>query len=252
MRFAGRVLFATGAGSGIAAATARRYSAEGGRVAVVDIDGERAAEVAGSIEGAIGIGCDVSIEESVNRAVAETRERLGRIDSVLNAAGHADFGPIDDYSLERWNRMIAVHATGTFLVCKAAIPEIRAQGGGSIVNVSSIAAHVGRRNLVAYTAAKGAILAMSRQLALELAEDRIRVNVVSPGVVLTGLTEAAYVERGGGDFERGAAQVVADTPQKRIAQPEEIAAPICFLLSDEASFCTGSVLTPDGGMTAAR
>ena len=250
MRFTDRVLFATGAGSGIAAAAARQFSAEGGRVAVADIDGDRAADVAASLDGAIGIRCDVSSEESVNRAVAETRKRLGRIDAVLNAAGHADFGPIDDYSLERWNRMIAVHATGTFLVCKAAVPALRAQGGGSIVNVSSIAAHVGRMNLVAYTAAKGAILSMSRQLALELAGDRIRVNVVAPGVVRTGLTEAAYVERGGGDFDKGAAQVVADTPQKRVAAPEEIAAPICFLLSDEASFCTGSVITPDGGMTA--
>ena len=250
MRFADRVLFATGAGSGIAAATARQFSAEGGRVAVADIDGERAAETAASLDGAIGIRCDVSDEDSVSAAVAETRTRLGRIDAVLNAAGHADFGPIDDFPLERWNRMIAVHATGTFLVCRAALPAMRAQGGGSIVNISSIAAHVGRMNLVAYTAAKGAILSMSRQLALELAGDRIRVNAVAPGVVRTGLTEAAYVERGGGDFDRGAAQVVADTPQKRIAAPEEIAAPICFLLSDEASFCTGAVLTPDGGMTA--
>ena len=250
MRFADRVLFATGAGSGIAAATARQFSAEGGRVAVADIDGERAAETAASLDGAIGIRCDVSDEDSVNAAVAETRTGLGRIDAVLNAAGHADFGPIDDFPLERWNRMIAVHATGTFLVCRAAVPAMRAQGGGSIVNISSIAAHVGRMNLVAYTAAKGAILSMSRQLALELAGDRIRVNVVAPGVVRTGLTEAAYVERGDGDFDRGAAQVVADTPQKRIAAPEEIAAPICFLLSDEASFCTGAVLTPDGGMTA--
>lgn len=250
MRFAGRVLFATGAGSGIAAAAARQFSAEGGRVAVADIDGERAAEIAASLDGAIGVRCDVSDEDSVNAAVAETRTELGRIDAVLNAAGHADFGPIDDFSLDRWNRMMAVHATGTFLVCKAAVPALRAQGGGSIVNVSSIAAHVGRMNLVAYTAAKGAILSMSRQLALELAGDRIRVNVVAPGVVRTGLTEAAYVERGDGDFDRGAAQVVADTPQKRIAAPEEIAAPICFLLSDEASFCTGAVLTPDGGMTA--
>ncbi len=250
MRFAGRVLFATGAGSGIAAATARQFSAEGGRVAVADIDGERAAEIAASLDGAIGIRCDVSDEASVDAAVAETRKTLGRIDAVLNAAGHADFGPIDDFPLDRWNRMIAVHATGTFLVCRAAVPALRAQGGGSIVNISSIAAHVGRMNLVAYTAAKGAILSMSRQLALELAGDRIRVNAVAPGVVRTGLTEAAYVERGGGDFDRGAAQVVADTPQKRIAAPEEIAAPICFLLSDEASFCTGAVLTPDGGMTA--
>lgn len=250
MRFADRVLFATGAGSGIAAAAARQFSAEGGRVAVADIDDERAADVAASLDRAVGIHCDVSSEESVNRAVAESRKRLGRIDAVLNAAGHADFGPIDAYSLERWNRMIAVHATGTFLVCKATVPALRAQGGGSIVNVSSIAAHVGRMNLVAYTAAKGAILSMSRQLALELAGDGIRVNVVAPGVVRTGLTEAAYVERGGGDFDKGAAQVVADTPQKRVAAPEEIAGPICFLLSDEASFCTGSVITPDGGMTA--
>lgn len=250
MRFENRVLFATGAGSGIGAATARRFTDEGGKVAIADIDGERAQAVAADIKGAIALSCDVSDEESVQAAISDTRARLGRIDAVLNAAGHVDHGPIETVSLELWNRMLAVHATGTFLVCKAALPALRAAGGGSIVNVSSVGALVGVGKIGGYGAAKGAILAFSRQLAVEIVDDNIRVNVVAPGVVRTGMTEPVYIERGGGDFEKGAAAAIARTPQKRVGEPEEIAAPICFLLSDEASFFTGSLFVPDGGMTA--
>ena len=131
-RFEGRVLFATGGGSGIAAATARRFTAEGGRVAVVDLDGGRAKEVAAELPGAIGLGCDVADETSVADAIGSAREQLGSIDCVLNAAGHAEFGPIVDWSVDRWNRMLTVHAGGTFLVTKHALPIMRGQGRGAI------------------------------------------------------------------------------------------------------------------------
>ena len=140
MDFDGKVLFATGAGSGIAVATARRFASSGGRVAIVDLDADKAKEIAADIEGAIGIGADVSDEASVRAAVDATLDELGSIDCVLNAAGHAAFGPIEEWSLEAWNRMMSVHAGGTFLVCKQVLPLMRAQGGGSIVNIASTAA----------------------------------------------------------------------------------------------------------------
>ena len=250
MRFTDKVVLATGGGSGLAAAVARRFTAEGGRAALVDLDQSSAEAVSAKLEGSIALEADVSDEVAVAEAVRATREQLGRIDCVFNAAGHVVFGPIEEYSLENWNRMLAVHVTGTFLVCRAVLPALKESGGGSIVNVASVAALVGRPNLGAYSAAKGAILAFSRQLAVDVGGDGVRVNVVAPGTVRTGMTEPLYAQRGGGDYAAGAAASSADSIQKRIAEADEIAAPVCFLFSEEASFFTGSLLVPDGGLTA--
>jgi NAD(P)-dependent dehydrogenase (short-subunit alcohol dehydrogenase family) len=247
-RFEGRVLFATGAGSGIAEAVARRFVQEGGRVAVVDRDGDRAAAVAGELDGSVALGVDVSSENAVAAAVAETLAQLGRIDCVVNAAGHYRDGPLARWSLARWNQMLGVHAGGTFLVCKHALPPLRAQGSGSIVNVASIAAVVAQPENVAYGTAKGAIVSLSRQLALEAAPD-VRVNAVLPGRVRTGMTQGILEKIGKGDVERGAALAAAPVPLGRMADPEDLAAPICFLLADEARFITGASLVIDGGET---
>ena len=249
MRFEGKVLFTTGAGSGLAAAVARRFSAEGGRVAVLDLDGDRAAAVAAELDGSIGLAVDVAEEESVRAAVATTVAELGRVDCAFNAAGHADFGPIEEWSLERWNRMLGVHAGGTFLACKHVLPHMRAAGGGSIVNVASIAAITAQPFNAPYGAAKAAIAGFTRQLARDVAPD-IRVNAVAPGRIKTGMTVPLYTERGGGDFEKGAALAIPGIPLGRIGEPREIADPVCFLLSDEASFITGQVIVPDGGETS--
>jgi 3-oxoacyl-[acyl-carrier protein] reductase len=248
-RFEGKVLFATGAGSGIAAATARRFAADGGRVAVVDLDGGRANEVAAELEGSIGLAANVADEDSVNAAVDAARAELGRIDAVLNAAGHAEFDALEDWSLERWNRMMAVHAGGTFLVCKRVAPILRESGGGAIVNIASTAALTANKNNAPYGAAKGAIIAFSRQIARDLAPD-VRVNVVAPGRVRTGMTEPLVISRGGGDYDTGAKEFGQANLQNRLGEPEELAAPICFLLSHEASFITGTLLVADGGETA--
>src|SRR6266849_6766223 len=134
--FRGKVLLDTGGGSGLAAATSRRFAAQGGSVAVLDRDAARAEAVASELEGSIGVACDVADESSVQQAVREAHERLGRIDCVLNAAGFVHFAPIEELALADWNRMLAVHLTGTFLVCKATLRHLRAAGGGSIVNVA--------------------------------------------------------------------------------------------------------------------
>jgi len=218
-------------------------------VAVLDLDGDRAQAVAAELDGSIGLAVDVADEESVRSAVTTTIAELGRIDCVFNAAGHADFGPIEEWSLERWNRMLGVHAGGTFLSCKHTLPHLRAQAGGAIVNVASIAAIVAQPFNAPYGAAKAAIVGFSRQLARDVAPD-VRVNVVAPGRIKTGMTVPLYTERGGGDFDRGAALSIPSIPLGRIGEPREIADPVCFLLSDEASFITGQVITPDGGETS--
>ena len=249
MRFSGRVLFATGAGSGLAAATARRFTAEGGLVAVADLSAERAEEVAAGLEGAVPIACDVSDEESVDAAVASALEQLGRIDAVFNAAAHVVFGPFEDYPLTEWRRMLDVHLTGTFLVCRRTVPALREAGGGAIVNTASVAALVARRQLAAYAAAKGAIMSLTRQLALDLAPE-IRVNAIAPGHIRTAMTEPVWLERGKGDVEQGAEASGREAMLGRVGEAEEIASTVCFLLSDDASYFTAATLVPDGGMTA--
>lgn len=250
MRFKGKALLVTGGGSGIGARVAETYAAEGGKVAILDRNIEAAEVLAARLPDALSIACDVSDEASVQAAVDASLGRFGAIDGVLNAAGHVINKSIEDTSLADWSRMLTVHATGTFLVCRAVAPVMKAGGGGAIVNMGSVAGLAGAPNLCAYSAAKGAILALSRQLAVELAGAAIRVNVVAPGPIETPMSIELAISRGGGDRQKGTQPVIDTTPLGRIGTPAEAAAGILFLLSDDASYYTGSCLTPDGGRLA--
>jgi NAD(P)-dependent dehydrogenase (short-subunit alcohol dehydrogenase family) len=241
----------TGGASGIGAAVARRFTAEGGRVAIVDLAGERAAALADELDGAVALACDVADEEGVQAAVSAAREALGGIDCIVNAAAVFDTGVLESFPGASFRRVLDVNVTGTYLVCQAALPALREATGGSIVNFASVSALIGRPRSAAYCASKGAVVALSRQLATELGPEGIRVNSVAPGRILTPMAEPGYRELGGGDVAKGAALAASqDTVLGRVADPDECAAGVCYLLSADASFVTGHLLVIDGGMTA--
>ena len=247
MRFENQVVFVTGGASGIGLATAERVTSEGGRAVIVDLDLERAHSAAVGVPGSIGLAANVADDAAVAAAVAAAIEHFGRIDLVLAAAGHAEFGPIADWDSARFNRMLEVHVGGTFNVCKHALPVMKAGGKGSIVTIASTAAFTANGNNVPYGAAKAGIAGLTRQLCVE-ALPEVRVNCVAPGRTITGMTKPLMVARGG-DLEQGERAFGQKVPMGRMGTAAELAAAICFLLSDDASFITGQTLVVDGGET---
>lgn len=248
MSFEDKVLIATGAGSGLGEAVARRFAVAGGRVAILDLDLERAEAVAAELPGSVAIACDVSDEESVAAATAVAGDAFGAVHGLVTAAGYADSGPIDEWSIGRWNRLIGVHLTGTFLLCKHALPLLRRAEEAAIVTFASIAATTAQPNNGPYGAAKAGIVGLSRQLAVELAPS-IRVNAISPGRIRTPMTEPIYRARGDGDAEEGVRLTTPRIPLGRVGEPGEVAATVCHLLSDDARFITGQAIVQDGGET---
>jgi NAD(P)-dependent dehydrogenase (short-subunit alcohol dehydrogenase family) len=247
-RLAGRVAVVTGAGSGIGLASARRLHAEGALVVCVDVDestGKAAAtEVAGEF-----VACDVTDESAVRDLFDGVAARHGRVDVAFNNAG---ISPPDDDSilvtgLEAWERVIKVNTTSVYLCCKYAIPHMQRQGKGSIINTASFVALMGAAtSQIAYTASKGGVLALSRELGVQFAREGIRINALCPGPVATPMLMELFAK----DPERAARRLV-HVPMGRFAQPEEIAAAVAFLASDDASFVTASQFVVDGGITGA-
>jgi NAD(P)-dependent dehydrogenase (short-subunit alcohol dehydrogenase family) len=233
MTLAGKQVLVTGAGSGIGAATARRFAADGAEVIVADLKPDAVAKELG----VQGIVLDVRHEEQVSLAMDE-------LDVLVNCAGIGSTTNAPETTLDVWENVFAVNARGTFLCCKYAIPGMAARGGGSIVNMASVAGLVGLRNRAAYCASKGAVISLTRALAVDHVADGIRVNAVAPGTV-----DSPWVRRLVEDAGESLDALRARQPLGRLGTPEEIADAVAYLAA--AEFVTGSVLTIDGGLTAA-
>lgn len=238
-RFADRVVLVTGASTGIGLETIRRIAAEGGRVYA----GHRRGDV--DLRPAVPIHLDVTSESDWGRAIAVVLEREGRLDVLVNNAGLRESGPVEETTLGQWHRLIDANLTSTFLGCRAAVPAIRRSGGGAIVNVGSITGIRGTEAMVAYSASKSGIVAMTASLALDLARDNIRVNAVCPAAIRTRMVTDWLAQA----EDVGAAEeaVRRKHPIGRIGRPEEVASVIAFLASDDASFMTGLAIPVDGG-----
>lgn len=252
------VFIVTGAGSGIGAATARRLAREGAKVMLADVRGPTAATVAGEIREAGGeatdIACDVSSETEVVRMVRATTARFGKVSGLFANAGTAGRGWIHEMPLADWRRVLSVNLDGAFLCAKHVLPELLKAGRGTIVTTGSIASVVigGAGSAASYAASKGAILQLTRQIAVDYGDQGIRAVCVCPGAVRSNMGTNAAEDRQGDatPSDKLLPRAPNWTPMKRASSPAEIAAVVSFLLSDEASFITGSAVFADGGLLA--
>ena len=241
-RLDGKVCVITGAASGIGAESARVFAEEGARVVGVD--------VAEGAEGELALTADVSDEEQVRATYERVKREMGRIDVLFNNAGinPTDDRSVTETSLEAWQRVQDVNLRGVFLCCKHGIPHLLAnEGGGSVINTASFVAVLGAAvSQISYTASKGAVLALSRELAVEFADRGVRVNALCPGPVNTPLLRDLFAK----DPDRAAKRLL-HIPMGRFGEPSEIASAAAFLASDDSSFVTGTSFLADGGLSAA-
>ena len=243
-----RVAVITGGCSGIGLASARRLAAEGAHVVIGDVDEGRGPEVATELDG-LFLRTDVTSEDDVRLLFAEAQARFGSVDIAFNNAG---ISPPEDDSilvteLDAWRRVQEVNLTSVYLCCKAALPYMLAQGRGSIINTASFVAVLGAAtSQISYTASKGGVLSLSRELGVQFAREGVRVNALCPGPVNTALLTELFAA----DPERAARRLI-HVPMGRFAEPEEIANAVLFLASDESSFITASTFLVDGGISGA-
>ena len=247
-RLADKVAVVTGGCSGIGRATVRRFAEEDARVVVADLQDDVGEELAAEVGGHF-VHCDVSAQDDVDHLFATARERYGRVDIAFNNAG---VSPPEDESiietdLDVWRRVQDVNLTSVYLCCKAVIPIMLEQGGGSVVNTASFVAVLGSAtSQISYSASKGGVLSMTRELGVQFARQGVRVNALCPGPVNTPLLQELFAT----DPERAARRLV-HVPMGRFGEPEEMASAVLFLASDESSFITASTFLVDGGISAA-
>ena len=249
MRLVDKVAVITGAGSGMGKATAILFAREGARVVVADVNAATGAETVRTITGAGSkatfIKADVSRDADVAALVAETVRAYGRLDILFNNAGVPQaFTPVEEVSAAMWDQIMGVNARGVFLGCKHAVPVMKRQGGGVIISTASTAALRPRPGSNAYAASKGAVVTLTKALALELAPAKIRVNCIAPVAADTPMLPGFI---GNKPLEEGKRGLIATIPLGRLAQPEDIAQAALYLASDEASLVTGVCLEVDGG-----
>ncbi|MBI3973920.1 MAG: SDR family oxidoreductase [Chloroflexi bacterium] len=256
-RLAGKVALVTGGGGGIGEATARLFWDEGAHVAVVDSDASAAQRAAAGIdksgERVLAIGADLTQEVGAARAVRETVERFGRLDVLANVAGVRVWGPITEATKKSWDFILGVNLLAVAHCSKFAVPEMARHGGGSIVNVSSANAIQGRSGMAQYDATKAAVLALTRSMAYDHADQGIRVNALCPGPTLTMFHVRRRAAAKGVSLEQAEAEMRAAGARvllKRQAEPREIAYGILYLACDESSYVTGTTLMVDGGLSA--
>jgi meso-butanediol dehydrogenase/(S,S)-butanediol dehydrogenase/diacetyl reductase len=252
MRLEGKVCIVTGGGSGLGRATSLLFALEGALVAIADRNADAATRVAEEAQAldadAVALTIDVASADDCRRMVEATLERFARLDVLVNNAGYGITGSVVETDEADWDALIATNLKGVFLCSKYAIPAMRRTGGGAIVNIASVVASVGIKDRAAYVASKGGVLGLTRAMALDHADDGIRVNAVAPGTM-----ESPYFDhmlRQSPDPAALRRELETRQVMSRMGRPEEVATAVVYLASDEASFCTGSMLTVDGGMTA--
>jgi NAD(P)-dependent dehydrogenase (short-subunit alcohol dehydrogenase family) len=247
-RLSGRVAVVTGGASGIGLASVRRLASEGARVVVADLDPDAGKSAATEVEG-LFVATDVTDPDAVERLFSIANREYGSVDIAFNNAGISppEDDSILDTDLAAWRKVQEVNLTSVYLCCKAVIPYMRRQGKGSIINTASFVAVMGAAtSQISYSASKGGVLSMSRELGVQFARERIRVNALCPGPVNTPLLQELFAK----DAERAERRLV-HVPMGRFAEPSEIAAAVAFLASDDSSFITASAFLVDGGISGA-
>ena len=245
MRLEGKVAIITGGGSGIGKAIAQAFVREGAKVVIAGRDGRKLDRAAVEIGAdCLAVSADVSNVSSVEKLVSATLDRFKRINVLVNNAAVLLPGTAESLSEEDFDQTFNVNVRGLWLLSRAVLPQMRAAGGGSIINIASVLSMLGARNRVAYSASKGAVMAMTKAMALDHAAENIRVNCICPGIVATEMVARFSLD------ENALRQRVAMHPMGRFGQPEDVASAAVFLASDESGWTTGSVLTVDGGYSA--